>query len=199
MSHAPCVLQTSGHWGGESLRQGEPGKVGNRFTGLGVWVVLLLGASAARAGDFETFDFSLRFPAAISRFASYADVAAMGNAQAASEWSSSINPASAAWPHAGRKYLNAFSPQATAVQFDAGTNLFVISEALTMDAGARGVFLPAAAQILSNHRQDRTGLGFGFSANYFQLQWGKLVAANTAVGVNLSATFSDTRLDRKRE
>lgn len=145
--------------------------------------------------ELADYDFSLRFPAAISRFASYADVAAMGNAQAATEWSSSINPAAAAWPHADRKYRDSFAPQYTSIAFDSGSRLHVASEALTFDTGDRGVFLPAAAQIFSNHAADRNGVGFKFDAKFFQLQWGKLVQADTAVGANVSATLSDSRYD----
>lgn len=154
-----------------------------------------LPGSRSAASELERFDFSLRFPAAISRFASYADVAAMGNAQAASEWSSSINPASAAWPHAGRKYTRSFSPQANALRFNSGTNLYVLSEALTVDTGAHGVFLPGAAQISSNHRTDRFGFGFRFEADFFQLQWAKLIAPDTTVGVNFNITRSKTTFD----
>lgn len=149
-------------------------------------------ATPAGADPFEKYDFSLRFPAAISRFSSYADVAAAGNAQAASEWSSSINPASAAWPQ-DRTYKHSFTPQFTAITFQEGTNLYVTSEALTIDGGDWGAFLPAMAQIRSNEEDDSDGTGFEFDANYFQLQWAKMLAPDLALGANFNVTFSDTR------
>jgi hypothetical protein len=152
-------------------------------------------ATTLLARDLDRFDFSLRFPAAISRFASYADVAALGNAQAASEWSSSNNPASAAWPHASLKYSNSLAPQFTTLRFREGTNLYVFAEALTLNMADYGVLLPAAAQIRSNHERDSDGLGFQFDADYFQLQWGKLLGKGWAVGANFNVTPSDTRFD----
>ena len=65
----------------------------------------------AYADGFDEKDFSLRFPAALSRFSSYADVAATGGASAGSKWQSSVNPASIAWQSiAGRDHLS-LSPQ----------------------------------------------------------------------------------------
>lgn len=158
----------------------------------------ILAASLApvRAGrPLREYDISLRFPAATSRFASYGDVAALGGAQAASIWSSSNNPASAAWPHPELKSTNSFSPQFTDVRFGESTDLCVIAEALTLDAGAWGVFLPSAAQITSNHAQDSQGVGFRFDADFVQMQWGKQIGKETAIGASFSVTVSETRSD----
>ena len=145
----------------------------------------------------EDHDFSLRFPAAVSRFASYADVAAEGGAQAASEWSSSANPASAAWPKPDTtpKFRTSFSPQITAIGFGSGNRLYVTTQALTIDAGKWGVFLPSVAQVTSNHEQQRDGLGFRFDAQYYQLQWGKLITPTWTIGANVNVTSSSTRFD----
>lgn len=159
-------------------------------------LALALGAVAAQADSLGNADFSLRFPAAITRFASYADVAAAGGAQAASAWSSSGNPASAAWPHPEQPLLHSFAPQFTALAFREGTTLYVPTEALTIDTPASGTWLPAAAQILSNHETDRDGLGFRFDAVFFQLQWAKLLADDWACGVNFNVTSSDLRFDQ---
>jgi hypothetical protein len=157
--------------------------------------MVLASAMTSLARDLDRFDFSLRFPAAISRFASYADVAALGNAQAASEWSSSNNPASAAWPHANQKYANSLAPQFTTLRFREGTDLYVFAEAVTLKIADYGVFLPGAAQIRSNHERDSDGLGFQFDANYFQIQWGKLLGKDWAIGANFNVTPSDTQFD----
>ena len=163
------------------------------------WPALILAAVTTASGGrpLEDYDFSLRFPAAVSRFASYADVAAEGGAQAASEFSSSTNPASAAWPKPATapKFRTAFSPQFTAIGFGSGNRLYVSTQALTIDAGKWGVFLPAVAQVTSNHEQQREGLGFRFDAQYYQLQWGKLITPKWTVGANVNVTSSSTRFD----
>lgn len=156
----------------------------------------------AQAGrELTGHEYTLRFPAAVSRFASYPDVAALGGAQVASEWSSSLNPASAAWPHPDRKFRHSFSGQFSTVHFAEGLRLDIFAEAPAIDAGAWGVFLPAAAQIRSNHATQRPGageaqgLGFAFEADYFQLQWGKMCGERWALGGLVSFTSSETRLD----
>ena len=163
------------------------------------WPALILAAVATASGGrpLEDYDFSLRFPASVSRFASYADVAAEGGAQAASEWSSSTNPASAAWPKpdTSPKFRTSFSPQFTAIGFGLGNRLYVSTQALTIDAGKWGVFLPAVAQVTSNHEQQRDGLGFRFDAQYYQLQWGKLITPKWTIGANVNVTSSSTRFD----
>ena len=169
------------------------------LSGCYSWPALILAAVATASGGrpLEDYDFSLRFPAAVSRFASYADVAAEGGAQAASEWSSSTNPASAAWPKpdTSPKFRTSFSPQFTAIGFGSGNRLYVTTQALTIDAGKWGVFLPAVAQVTSNHEQQRDGLGFRFDAQYYQLQWGKLITPTWTVGANVNVTSSSTRFD----
>ncbi len=163
---------------------------------VGLTLALVAGAVSGRADSLGEADFSLRFPAAISRFASYADVAAAGGAQAASAWSSSGNPASAAWPHPERKFDRSFSPQFTLLAFREGTELYVPTEALTVDTPTAGSWLPAAAQILSNHEADRDGLGFRFDAALFQLQWAQQLAADWAFGANFNVTSSELRFDQ---
>jgi hypothetical protein len=161
-------------------------------TALGIVVVWSL---TARAGDYDRYDFSLRFPAAFSRFSSYASVSANGNAQGASEWSSSINPASAAWPHAERSYANNGSGQFSTLRFAEGTDIYVVAEAAVLDANEWGVFVPVAAHVRSNHEQTSAGLGFEFEADYLQAQWGQLLAEDWAIGANFNYTATDTRFD----
>ena len=157
----------------------------------------LASAALARAGQpLESYDFSLRFPAAISRFASYADVAAEGGAQAASEWTSSGNPASAAWPkETPPKFRTSVAPQFSTIGFGSGNQLYVTAEAVNINAGKYGFIIPATAQVFSNHEQMRNGVGYRFDAQFYQLQWGKLVAPKWAVGGNFNVTASNTRLD----
>ena len=65
-----------------------------RLTFLVLLIILVLWPGSVYTKGFEEVDLSLRFPAALSRFSSYADVAAVGGASAGSKWGSSINPAS---------------------------------------------------------------------------------------------------------
>ena len=132
-------------------------------------MLLLVAQSASLAGrPLEEYDFSLRFPAAISRFASYGDVAGLGGAQAASEYSSSTNPASGAWLQPTREYAISFSPQFTTIRFAESQDLFVTAQALAVDAGVWGSFLPAAAQLRSNRAEDSSGVGFRIDAESYQ-------------------------------
>jgi hypothetical protein len=158
--------------------------------------LFLVTASMLAGGPLDEAAFSLRFPTAISRFASYADVAAEGGAQAASEWVSSNNPASAAWPkETPPAYDTSFSPQFSLIGFGSGNHLYVTAEAVNVNAGKAGFFIPAAAQVYSNHEQLSNGLGYRFDAQFYQLQWGKLVAPKWTVGGNFNLTVSDTRFD----
>ena len=128
-------------------------------------------------------------------FSPYASIAAAGNAQAAGEWSSSSNPASAAWPHPDLTYTNSFSPQLSSLGFEEGTTVCVVAEAAALDIGRWGVFVPAAAQVRSNHEQTSPGVGFELDADYFQVPWGKLIAEDWAIGVNFNYLASDARFD----
>ncbi len=157
--------------------------------------IIFLCSLTARADDYDRYDFSLRLPAAFSRFSSYASVAAVGNAQAASERSSSSNPASAAWPHPELPYANSISPQFSALRFKEGTDVYIAAEAAAVNASKWGVFVPAAVQARSDHEQTSEGLGFEFETDYFQVPWGKLIAEDWAVGVNFNFMAGDTRFD----
>lgn len=163
---------------------------------LVAWAVLAaLAAAPARAGGLEDKDLSLRLPAAFSRFATYADVAGVGGASAASPWSSSINPASSAWkPVPGDLHL-AFSPQYSALDFSEGTTLHVTSEAVNWDAGEWGTFQPALAQARSNRAQTRQGLDFGLEMDVAQLQWARRAGEDWAFGANANFAASKTRFD----
>jgi hypothetical protein len=152
-------------------------------------------ALTARADDYDRYDLSLRLPAVFSRFSPYASVAAGGNAQAASAWSSSTNPASAAWPHPELPYADSVAPQFSALRFEEGTDVYVAAEAAVLHIGQWGVFVPVAAQVWSDHEQTSDGLGFEFEAGYFQVPWGKLIDEDWAVGVNFNFMSNDIRFD----
>lgn len=157
--------------------------------------VLLCFSLAARADDYQQYDFSLRLSAVFSRFSPYASIAAGGNAQTAGEWSTSANPASAAWPHPDLSHSFGISPQFSALHFDEGASMCVVAEAVALDAGEWGVFVPGAAQISSNHEQTSLGPGFELNGNYFQAPWGKRIADDWAVGVNFNFLATDAKFD----
>ena len=114
---------------------------------MALGVLAVLAAGTAVAGEFDDYDFSLRLPAALSRFSSYGDVAGTGGASAASPWSSSANPASAAWlPNPGTLGLS-LSPQYSGICFADGTWLHVASESAVVDSRSAGVFQPTLAQV----------------------------------------------------
>ncbi len=46
---------------------------------IAMTAILLMGISTAQAGDYTDKDFTLRFPAAMTRFAIYGDVAGVGD------------------------------------------------------------------------------------------------------------------------
>ena len=158
---------------------------------------LLLGGPAASvlADGFEAESLSLRLPAALTRFATYGDVAGLGGASAGSKWASSINPASVAWePLAGDLRL-AFSPQYSSLAFENGSRLDVCAEAFTWDLGEFGVIQPSLAQVRSNTATTRQGLDFRMDMDYAQVQWAKRFGDDWAFGANLNFAKSETRYD----
>jgi len=163
------------------------------------WVssALLLAGLAAPvlAKGFEDESLSLRLPAALSRFATYGDVAGLGGASAGSKWASSINPASVAWePIAGDLRL-AFSPQYSNLAFENGSRLDVFAEAFTWDLGEFGVIQPSLAQVRSNAATTRQGLDFRMDMDFAQIQWAKRFGDDWALGANVNFTKSETRYD----
>ena len=152
----------------------------------------LILAPFANAGGYDDVDFSLRLPAALSRFAGYADVAAVGNSSAGSKWSTSVNPASSAFlPIATPLHLS-LTPQFSTILFDEGTNLYVATESALWQSKSLGTFLPAAAQVRSNTDSTAQGPDFSFDADIFQLQWALRPTDNLALGLNLSYSSSTT-------
>jgi opacity protein-like surface antigen len=160
-----------------------------------VGLLALMAASQARAEGFGGYEFSLRLPAALSRFSPYADVAGAGGACAASTWASSANPASADWRDAPGRLGLSFCPQYTAIPFQEGSVIHVANESLTWKDPHWGTFLPAMAQVRSNQAETLQGLGFDFYMDYFQMQWGKRIAENWAVGGNFYYSTSKVEFD----
>jgi opacity protein-like surface antigen len=148
----------------------------------------------AYADGFDDKDFSLRFPAALSRFSSYADVAATGGASAGSKWQSSVNPASIAWQSMTGRYHLSLSPQYSAIMFQEGTVLHVISESVTKEFEKFGTLQVSLAQVRSNDSAIRASVPdykFSYDMNYAQVQWGKRFTDDFALGGNFNYSSSE--------
>jgi hypothetical protein len=165
------------------------------LTRLTVYFIVLAGlGNFAYANGFDEKDFSLRFPAALTRFSSYADVAAVGGASAGSKWQTSINPASVAWQNMLGRYHATFNPQYSAIMFQKGTNLHVFSESVTKEFEKCGTFQMALAQVRSNESAIEAPVPdykFAYEMNYGQVQWGKRLTDNFALGGNLNYSSSE--------
>lgn len=140
---------------------------------------------------FDDKDFSLRFPAALSRFSSYADVAATGGASAGSKWSSSVNPASTAWQHLPSTYRISLNPQYSSIMFREGTVLHVLTESVTKDFEKYGTLQVALAQVRSNERNTSEGIKFSYDMDYMQVQWGKKFSDDFALGGNFNYSSAE--------
>ena len=160
-----------------------------------------------KADSINDKDFSLRFPASLNRFSSYADVAAAGGASAGSKWQTSVNPASSAWQSISGTYHLSLNPQYSAIVFNEGTVLHVISETATKDFQKIVTFELAGAHVRSNNSATRQGLNLSYEMDYLQVQWGKRFSDYFALGGNFNyassevvnsidrAKFADSRSD----
>lgn len=156
--------------------------------------VLALGALSlgAHAGEYPEA-FSLRFSSALSHYDVYGDTAAKGGASVSGKWGSSASPAPMAWsfPKSGNEYI--ISAQYGNVAFDSGTHLNIISEAVSLDAGAAGVFRLDLGQVLSNTDSIRNApLDYDFSAQIVRLEWAKRLADDFSIGLKAGFLRSDT-------
>ncbi len=165
-----------------------------------VWCLFVLCGSAPGGSGYRDKDFTLRMPAGLNRFSSYADVAGVGGASAGSKWGSSVNPASSAWRKMPDKFVINVSPQYAVIDFGAGTQLRVASGSFTIDLGQLGVVQPTVAQVTSNERSLRPGPPFGlkfdfdYSMDYYQCVWAKRLE-DWAIGLNANYGPSTTRMN----
>ncbi len=162
------------------------------FTRSAVFICVIASGilSQSAAADSYDADFALRLPAALTRFAGYADVAAVANTSAGSKWATSVNPASTGFLLASSQWKLGLTPQFSAIAFDEGSRIYIASEALTWESPRSGTFLAAAAQVWSNEASIALGPEFDFEADVTQLQWGIRVSPDIAIGLNLNYTDS---------
>lgn len=100
----------------------------------------------------------------------FTEVSTAGGATAANRWSSSINPASSDWEKLPTTFVAA--PYYSHVEFENGTQLHVIGEALSIQTPS-GTFQPILSQIRSNRQENRQGLSFDYDVDSYIVQWGK--------------------------
>jgi len=165
---------------------------------IATFITMAIFGSYCYAGDFDHKDFSLRFPAALTRFSSYADVAAVGGASAGSKWQTSVNPAATAWQTITGSYHLSLNPQYSSIMFQEGTVLHVLSESITKEFENFGTLQVSLAQVRSNEdyiRQDVMGSRMEFSneMDYMQLQWGKRLSDDFALGANFNYSSSEVK------
>jgi hypothetical protein len=151
---------------------------------------LLLAAGQANGRDLSAVDFSLRLPAALSKFSPYSDVAGVGGASAGSQYQTSINPAATDWQPAG-PYTVGISPQYQAVVFQRGPTVHVAFESLTLKLPEWGSVQPAAVQLRSDG--STAGPFTLLDGDYGQLQWGYKFTDRLAAGLNVNYTSLGTR------
>ena len=162
------------------------------LTQVSIVILLCLHSKVGYASGFDKVDFSLLFPAALSRFSPYADVAGVGGASAGSKWQSSTNPAGMAWePMPAGTHFTA-SPQFSTIGFNAGTRPNVFLGSFAVDDGNAGRFLVSAAQASSNKATDRSGLDYGLDFGLGQIAWGKRISPEWAAGFALTYCRSHT-------
>ncbi len=152
--------------------------------------VYILWTEPAPSRGLSAVDFSLRLPAALSRFSPYSDVAGVGGASAGSQYQSSINPAATDWQPA-EPYTVSASAQYSAILFDRGPTLHIADEAATLKLPDWGSLQPAAAQVRSVGSTN--GMFTLLDGNYGQVQWGDKLTDRLAVGLNVNYTALTTR------
>lgn len=148
--------------------------------------MMLLACAPAHANadsSFAPIDFSLRFPAALAKFSSYADAAAFGGASAGSRFGSGINPASSDWtPAPGTPF--SVSPQVSRIGFERGTTLRIATLSGSYSSGTYGTLQSSMTRVSNDG--SASGDFLLTDGHYAQLQWGKKLGSEIAVGANIN-------------
>jgi hypothetical protein len=144
-------------------------------------------SAALAQSDYSDKPMSLRLPPAFVRFT---EVSTMGGETVANRFSSAINPASADWMSRSYTFKVVAAPYYSQIQFDEGTRLHVLGEALSLNLGDAGTVQPALSQVRSHRATTRQGLDFDYSVDSFQVQWAKRVD-KWAVGANFNCARAE--------
>jgi len=146
---------------------------------------------ASFAADITPFDFSLRFPAGLSRFANYGDVAGLGGASVASPWTSSVNPASLSWSEASGPFGLYNALQHSRIEFDNGSRFDVSALALVYETEQSGTWSLGYAQAGSNRKTLRSGVGLDFESALIDFGWGRRIGEKFAFGLGARWTEAE--------
>lgn len=157
-------------------------------------ILLLVLVCSLSAEDRDEVSFSLRFPAALSRFAGAASISGYAGASAGSRWSSSMNPAVLDWEKAQTPFEASASGHFNRLDFENGMDLNAAVISGTIDTHKAGVLSPTFAQVSSNRVPNRQGIDYEVSMDLEQLSWGKQVSETFAVGLGLSYSESEVTL-----
>jgi hypothetical protein len=162
-----------------------------------LWGVLgILGAgSMVTAGELSGEDFSVRFPAALSRFANYGDVAGLGGASVASPWTSSANPAALSWTPVSGEWGTYNALQFHRIEFKSGSRFDIGAGAIVWQSPQAGTFSLGVAKAESNEAVLSTGFGFVFDTILVDLSWGLRLSELTAIGVGFR--WTDASVDNR--
>ena len=158
-----------------------------------VITVLLCICSISLAGAYEHKSFSLRLPAALSRFATFGDVAGVGGASAGSKWSTSTNPAALDWLDIKGANHMSVSGQYNKVFFDNGSEMDIWAESYSIDAGEYGTFLLAGIQLSTNKGVMRNDYDFYMTNDGIVAQWAKKITDDWALGFGFNYSKSVVR------
>lgn len=155
--------------------------------------MMLLACAPARAdaeSSFASIDFSLRFPAALAKFSSYADVAGFGGASAGSRYGSGVNPASSDWmPPPGAPF--SISAMGSRVGFDHGAALRIATVSGSYSSSTYGTFQPSYARV--TNEGSMSGDFLLTDGKVGQLQWGKKLGDSVAIGANVNRSQFKTK------
>lgn len=162
---------------------------------LFIFFICAIYAPIINAGGIDDKDFSLRFPAALSRFSTYGDVAAMGGASAGSKWRSSANPASTTLLEKEWNSSISISPQYSTIFFENGTSFQISVMSLTYMDEKIGSIQATYAKSWTNKDESYDGLVYDNDISLVQLQWGNWLLKNLAIGINLNFSQSEMKAD----
>lgn len=152
------------------------------------FIAMFAASPAIVAENLVDEDFSLRFPAALSRFSNYGDVAGLGGASAASPWTSSANPAALCWTDISAPGNTITAVQYNRLEFDNNSRFDVGAASFVLQTDRYGTWCIGAARAESNDSTLYDGLGFSFRTQLIDLSWGTRIRDDTAIGAGVRWT-----------
>jgi hypothetical protein len=159
---------------------------------LALATTFLVPLSLLAADDLAGAPFSLRFPAALSHFSPFGDVAAKGGASGASPYGSSSNLAGIAWGSGAKDFDYLGSINYNYLTFGSGTDLHIATETIAFDLGDAGTVRLVLIQFQSNTATIRSApLTYDFDLFGTRLDWSRRFGAY-GIGVGMGFTQAET-------